>query len=186
MSAVARVFGVSPSALYNHVESKQQLLQWIQELVMAQVESASFTTEDIGTALRIWATSYRNAFASHAPLIPVIAILPVAGSPNTMMMYEQVAAGMDRAGWPREEIVPAIVALESFIFGSALDATAPLDIFDPGPQSGSLPVFEDALQLQRESGGSSADRAFFGGLEALVSGLISRHSPAGNIGSTHD
>ena len=185
MSAVARELGVSPSALYNHVESKQQLLQWIQELVMARVESKAFHTQDIGAALRAWATSYRNVFAAHAPLIPVIAILPVAGSPNTLLMYEEVAAGMDRAGWPRADIVPTIVALESFIFGSALDATAPLDIFDPGPHSGSLPIFEDALRLQRESGTSSADSAFLIGLEVLVNGLISRFSPAGGTGSAH-
>lgn len=32
MQRLAKSLGVSPSALYNHVDSKNDLLQWIQEL----------------------------------------------------------------------------------------------------------------------------------------------------------
>ena len=70
------------------------------------------------------------------------------------------------------EIIPAIVAIESFIFGSALDATAPLDIFDPGPNTGKIPHFEGALAAQRATGQDSADTAFRTGLRAIVTGLM--------------
>lgn len=172
MSAVARSLGVSPSALYNHVDNKQQLLQWIQEIVMAGVDHSLFATRPLGEALVRWAETYRGVFADHAPLIPLIAVLPVSESPRILAMYEAVTAGFVQAGWQPARIVPAIVALESFIFGSALDATAPLDIFDPGRHAGSLPAFEGALDAQRETGDDRADAAFRAGLEAMVAGML--------------
>ena len=70
--------------------------------------------------------------AEHTPLIPVIAVLPVTDAPQTLAMYETVSKGFLDAGFPQEHIIPAIVALESFIFGSAYDVTAPEDIFESG------------------------------------------------------
>lgn len=172
MSGVAKSLSVSPSALYNHVESKQELMQWIQEIVMDGVDSTVFETLPLDEALVAWAVTYRDVLAGHAPLIPLIAVLPVSGSPHTLEMYEKVAAGFTRAGWEPAQIVPAIVAIESFIFGSALDATAPLDIFDPGPNAGKIPHFESALAAQRASGQLSADAAFNTGLRAIVGGLV--------------
>ena len=40
----------------------------------------------------------------------------------------------------------AIVALESFIFGSAYDVTAPADIFDSGSMAESTPNFTAAVR----------------------------------------
>ena len=178
MAALARQLGVSPSALYNHASSKQEVLQWVQERVMSGVDSSGFGQEPLREALRRWARSYRDVFAEHAPLIPVVAVLPVAGSPRTLRMYEAVAEGLATAGWHPERIVPAIVALESFIFGSALDAAAPLDILDPGQHASALPVFAGAMRAQRATGAGPADTAFELGLDALLSGLLGP-SPAG-------
>ncbi|GAA3531690.1 putative transcriptional regulator, TetR family protein [Aeromicrobium flavum] len=172
MSAVASSLGVSPSALYNHVGSKQELLQWVQEIVMDDVDHSWFATHPLDEALVRWAHTYRDVFADHAPLIPLIAVLPVSDSPRLLEMYEAVTGGFVRAGWPPESIVPAIVALESFIFGSALDATAPADIFDPGEHAGTVPRFEDALAAQRATGADNADAAFAVGLQAMVAGLL--------------
>lgn len=173
MSALARSLEVSPSALYNHVKSKQELMQWIQESIMDGVDSSVFSTLPLDQALFRWAQTYRDVFAEHAPLIPLIAVLPVAESPRTLEMYEAVADGFARAGWQQEKILPAIVALESFIFGSALDATAPLDIFDPGKYAGKLPQFKGALDAQRATGENGADAAFLTGLRAIIGGLVS-------------
>lgn len=174
MSALARVLGVSASALYNHVESKQEIMRWIQDLVMDGVDCSGFGSRPLEAALHDWAVSYRNVFALHAPLVPVIAVLPVSGSPRTLEMYEQVAAGFARAGWEEHRIVPAIVALESFIFGSALDAVAPKDIFDVGPTAEQVPSFAAAVDSQRATGEDPAQDAFGYGLDALISGLLAR------------
>jgi AcrR family transcriptional regulator len=177
ISGLARALGVTPAAVHNHASSKQELLQWVQEEIMAGVDASAFCELPLDEALRRWARSYRDVFVHHAPLIPVIAVLPVGGSPRTLRMYESVARGFAAAGWPDEEIVDAIVALESFIFGSALDATAPLDIFDPGPHAASIPTFGGALRARRHPGRQAADAAFQQGLEAMIAGLLA--APAG-------
>lgn len=173
MSALAKALGVSPSALYNHVESKKDLLELVQDLVMERVDCSEFEVNPLEQALRTWAVSYRNVFAEHTPLVSVIALMPVAGSPRTLQMYEQVAAGFTRAGWDDHRIVPAIVALESFIFGSALDAVAPKDIFDVGPTPQEVPAFSAAVDAQRATGNDPAQDSFTYGLEALLKGLLS-------------
>ena len=102
-----------------------------------------------------WAWSYRDVFAQHTPLIPVIAVLPVTDAPQTLAMYETVSGGFLAAGFPEERIVSAIVALESFIFGSAYDVTAPADIFD----AGSMAECHPALHGGRAEPGGAGRRA---------------------------
>lgn len=172
MQQLARSLGVSPSALYNHVDSKQDLLQWIQELVMAQVDTSAFGKLEIHEALIQWATSYRNVFALHIPLIPVIAVLPVSDSPRTIAMYEHVAETLRDHGLADAAVIPTIVALESFIFGSAMDTGAPHDIFDTSNHREATPHFTQAVAAQRATGVNTSDDSFERGLRALVTGLL--------------
>ncbi|WP_313811343.1 TetR/AcrR family transcriptional regulator [Glutamicibacter sp.] len=178
MSRLAKSLGVAASALYNHVSSKHDLLQWIQELVMAEIDATVFDTLDIEQALVQWATSYRDTFARHIPLIPVIAVLPVADSPRTLNMYERVAEALRDYGMDDEVIIPSIVALESFIFGSAMDTAAPHDIFETKDHKDATPNFTQAVADQRATGRNTSDDSFQRGLRAMVSGLLAAGSAA--------
>ncbi|MCU1633464.1 MAG: TetR family transcriptional regulator [Micrococcaceae bacterium] len=173
MSGLARRLRVAPSALYNHAESKQEVLGWVQDHVMTMVDFSGFAREPWDEAVRQWAWSYREVFARHAPLVPVIAVMPVTGAPDTLRMYEEVARGFLDAGWPEDRIVPAIVALESFIYGSALDVAAPRDIFDSGTLADQFPVFTAAVRCASAAAGSgsAADAAFRTGLDGIIAGL---------------
>ncbi|WP_346958724.1 TetR/AcrR family transcriptional regulator [uncultured Arthrobacter sp.] len=172
MAALARSLNVAPSALYNHVSSKREVLVLIQDHLTSFVDVSAFETEPWDQAVRDWAWSYRDVFSRHTPLIPVIAVLPVADAPKTLAMYEAVSAGFRRAGFPQGRIISAIVALESFIFGSAYDVTAPADIFDSGSLAASTPNFSAAVaSLGGQGYTNQADAAFSLGLEALVAGF---------------
>ncbi|MEQ4520915.1 TetR/AcrR family transcriptional regulator C-terminal domain-containing protein [Pseudarthrobacter sp. B907] len=181
MAALARSLNVAPSAIYNHVSSKREVLVLIQDHLTSFVDVSAFETEPWEQAVREWAWSYRDVFSRHTPLIPVIAVLPVADAPKTLAMYETVSAGFRRAGFPQERIIAAIVALESFIFGSAYDVTAPADIFDAGTLAASTPNFTAAVASMGEQGyANQADVAFSLGLEALIAGFgaLRASSPA--------
>ena len=172
MAALARTLNVAPSALYNHVSSKRDVLVLVQDHLTSFVDVTAFESGPWEQAVRDWAWSYRDVFSKHTPLIPVIAVLPVTDAPKTLAMYEAVSAGFSRAGFPQERIVPAIVAFESFIFGSAYDVTAPADIFDSGSMAASTPHFTSAVTRLAEQGNEKpADVAFSLGLEALLAGL---------------
>jgi AcrR family transcriptional regulator len=172
MAALARTLNVAPSALYNHVSSKHEVLVLVQDHLTSFVDVSSFDTEPWDQAVRDWAWSYRDVFSRHTPLIPVIAVLPVTDAPKTLAMYEAVSSGFSRAGFPQERNVSAIVALESFIYCSAYDVTAPADIFDPGSMAASTPNFTSAVEsLARQGFEKPADAAFSLGLEALIAGF---------------
>lgn len=172
MAALAKRLDVAPSALYNHVSAKRDVLLLVEDHLTSLVDVSDFGTAPWEEAVRSWAWSYRNVFAEHTPLIPVIAVLPVTDAPQTLAMYETVSKGFLDAGFPQERIVSSIVALESFIFGSAYDVTAPEDIFESGSMAESTPHFTAAVRSAAESEeGRRADAAFTLGLEALISGL---------------
>lgn len=180
MVALAKHLKVAPSALYNHVESKREVLVWVQDHLMGLVDAGSFESEHWDQALIHWAWSYRAVFASHAPLIPVIAVMPITDAYDTLHMYETVATGLLAGGWPEARIVPTITAVESFVYGSALDVSAPHDIFHTGALAGRFPVFTAAVTStgrsepidgMKATTNANADRAFAAGLEALVTGL---------------
>lgn len=173
MSGLARRLRVAPSALYNHAGSKQEVLGWVQDHVMTMVDVSAFSREAWDDAVRQWAWSYREVFARHAPLVPVIAVMPVTDAAGTLGMYEEVARGFLAGGWPEERIVPTIVALESFIYGSALDVAAPRDIFDSGSLGDRFPVFTAAVHSASVTGDadSAADAAFHLGLDGMITGL---------------
>jgi AcrR family transcriptional regulator len=182
MAGLAKELDVAPSALYNHVASKRDVLLLVEDHLTSLVDVSDFGAAPWEDAVRSWAWSYRNVFAEHTPLIPVIAVLPVTDAPQTLAMYETVSKGFLDAGFPQERVVSSIVALESFIFGSAYDVTAPEDIFDSGSMAESTPNFTAAVRSaalssaggpEGASGGPGrpADVAFELGLEALISGL---------------
>jgi len=176
MAALARQLDVAPSALYNHVASKSDVLVLVEDHLAALVDVSGFGSASWEDAVRTWAWSYRDVFAQHTPLIPVIAVLPVTDAPQTLAMYETVSAGFVAAGFPEDRIVSAIVALESFILGSAYDVTAPADIFDAGSMAEATPHFTAAVRSLAARGEQRpderpADVAFGLGLEALIVGL---------------
>jgi AcrR family transcriptional regulator len=172
MAGLARLLDVAPSALYNHVASKRDVLLLVEDHLAALVDVSGFAAGTWEDAVRMWARSYRDVFAQHTPLIPVIAVLPVTDAPQTLAMYETVSAGFLRAGFPEALVVSSIVALESFIFGSAYDVTAPPDIFDAGSMADATPHFTGAVRsLARQEHERPADVAFSLGLEALITGL---------------
>ncbi|CAL8900228.1 TetR/AcrR family transcriptional regulator [Kocuria varians] len=180
MSALAAQLGVSASALYNHVGSKRDIMILVQDRVNEEIDCSGFEVEEWDAALEIWARSYRDVYSRNIPLIPVIAVLPVANSPHTLVMYEKVTAGLMKAGWPEPWVVNAVTAVESLVFGSAYDATAPDDIFDPGDLNDVAPIFsaavasrdlvltldEDEVEVR-----SGADAAFDLGLRCLLAGF---------------
>lgn len=179
ISALARRLGVAPSALYNHVSSKRDLLILVQDDVIERIDYRCFEALPWDEAVRQWARSSRDVFATHNHLIPIYAVIPVTNSRAILRMYETVAKGFLAAGWHEGDIVHAIVAIESFVLGSAMDANAPDDMYDIGDLTPDFPVFSSVVASAQGSDEERPDIAFDIGLESIIAGLEtwrSRHS----------
>lgn len=175
MAALAARLGVRPSSLYNHVTGRDDILAAVRELVSDAIDASMFDELPWDEALIRWAHGYRAAFAAHPPAISLLATLPITGALRTLRMYEQVVGGLRRGGWPEATVIPVMVAVESFILGSALDLVAPPDMFDAGPLAAEVPVFAATVRARDESAAAAgrppADLSFEVGLAAMVEGL---------------
>ncbi len=172
---VAKELNVQAPALYNHFGNKSNLIDAMRERLARKVDVSSFEDNSWDEAIFPWAHSYRGALIHHPETVALLATKPVRGEDISIGNYEAITKSLLRGGWPEECVLPIIVALESFLLGSALDASAPDDIMDPGWHAAEVPVFAAAERVHRaaahKDGVRPADRAFDLGLKSMVYGL---------------
>ncbi|WP_052226447.1 TetR/AcrR family transcriptional regulator [Microbacterium mangrovi] len=173
IASLAKHLHVTPSAMYNHARSKQDIMRSVQDRLMAGIDDTELAgirravaAGEAGPhpwrhALLAWATSYRDLMARHTSLVHAIATMPITGAPETLAMYEVVVGALVDVGWPRDRVLALIVALESFVYGSAYDVSAPDDIFDTAGFEPSAPTFTSVL-LERSEDAHSYTRSGVG------------------------
>ncbi|MCV9993135.1 MULTISPECIES: TetR/AcrR family transcriptional regulator C-terminal domain-containing protein [Paeniglutamicibacter] len=175
MAALAGELGVKPPALYHHVKNKQALLVGMREVVNESIDVSGFGSLSWREAVERWARSYRAAFSAHPNAIALLATEPITGATRTLAMYECVVQGFLAAGWEASAVMGDMVALESFILGSALDVVAPDDMFDPGDAAAQTPGLAGVLAAQSALEGSRANHSFEVGLAIMIDGLARRN-----------
>lgn len=174
MRDIARELGVRPSALYNHVASKDDIYRGIREFIAERIARALPDDEAWDVTIASWARGYRATFAAHPPTVALLAVMPISPTSKVSVFYEHIVRKLHEAGWGRGEALSILVALESFILGSALDAAAAPDMMHPGTRT-DVPTFS-AAYAERDlevaaSGTSPADLAFETGLRLILNGL---------------
>lgn len=182
LAALARRLEVRPSALHHYFAGKDELIAGMRGQLTARVGDHGFDTLPWHTAIVPWARAYRATFGAHPGIIAALATLPVADEPESIIDYERIAAAMRRDGYPEHRIVPALVAIESFIIGSALDSLAPDDNLRPTSNAAIAPALTAAELAARAhataQGRSTAEETFEFGLAALIAGLRTAGSTA--------
>lgn len=183
MRDVARELGVRVSSLYNHIDSKDDILRGIRELIGERISGEMLESADWYAGLRDWAYAYREAFAAHPPTIALLAVMPIHVDSNVSIAYNRVISLLHTAGWTRAEAINTLVALESFILGSALDAVAAPDMLNPGDRD-DVPAFTTAYHEREEvvtrTGITPADLAFRTGLDLFLGGLRAQEQARGS------
>lgn len=176
LAALARSLGVRPSALHHYFAGRDELIAGMRGQLTSRVGDHGFDTLPWHEAVVPWARAYRLTFGAHPGIVAALATLPIADEPESMLDYERIARAMHRDGYPEHRIVPAIVALESFIIGSALDSLTPEDNLRPVSAPEQTPHLTRAERaasahlLTRPH--SAATETFEFGLAALVAGLL--------------
>lgn len=120
MTSLATELGVTASALYNHADSKAEILDWIRESIFAEIDTSSFATKHWVKALEDWAHSYLNVVVDHRALLQILATTGSGGPAGALTMYEHVTQALIDGGWPVESVLTLIESLEAFIFGSTV------------------------------------------------------------------
>lgn len=167
---LAKRIGVSQSSIYNHVSGREEILELMRGRIISQAPYKLHEGQGWDDALRAIVRSYRDAFARHPRLAPLM-VLQTVQDPQVLALYENLAVALEDAGFHGQDVVSAISTIDSFALGFALDLAAPEVVWAP-PTEG-YPALTQALTHS----GPPAQRgnaAFDFGLEILVAGLRSR------------
>ncbi len=185
MRALARRLGVGASALYNHAASRSTVLAWVQEDVSTHLNASGFGSLSLRDALAQWAWSYLRLLRTQPRMVDLIVAVPVAHTVQTSQMYQRIVAAFRSAGWYDRSVLPSLSAIETYIFGAALDSAGPENVYEPAPgelASALSDTHSAFAELVRESGSRERDLVFALGLDALLTGLQLRwggQRPAG-------
>lgn len=171
MTALAESLGVRTSALYHHFESRDAVIRAMRGRISRDLATPEPGALPLEEALLAWAHSYRDATIAAPQAMVMLATSPIDADEGSFADYEQIARLLADDGWPTDTIVDAIVALESFIIGSALDALAPADNMSPGDLAPAYPTFAEAERARARLSSDPARRTFEIGVRALIHGL---------------
>ncbi len=167
---LAKRIGVSQSSIYNHVTGRDEILELLRHRIITEVPYAAVDHSDWEGSLRILIRAYRDAFARHPRLAPLM-VLQSVRDPAVIGLYEDLAIALETAGFKGRDVTAAISTIDSFALGAALDLAAPEVVWDP-PSEG-YPTLKRALG---HSGPTSerANFAFDFGLDVIIGGLKAR------------
>lgn len=164
---IARELGVSQSSLYNRIESREHIIELLRAHLFEAIPSQPVANKPWQDAARTLIRSYRDRFAQHPKLVPLL-VTQTVRAPAVMGMYEDLALTLERSGLAAEDIGPAIAMIDYFALGAALDATAPDEVWQLSPEQ--FPALARATG-STASASERVDRAFEFGMETLVAGI---------------
>jgi len=174
--ATAKRVSTAPAArsIYHHFRGRQAIIEALRERVGGGIPLPE-DTDDWERALLRFLRDYRDAFARHPRLIPLLTAQTISGD-TTVVVYDRVLRILARAGLPLGEHLLWMSVLDNFVPGSALDAAAPDEVWRAShPDTPALNAAIAAAPAGRER----ADAAFLLGADALVIGMRAR-LPAGH------
>lgn len=163
---LAKAMSVSPSSLYNHVTSKDDIIEMMRGRAMGEIELPDTNGEWISTLRKI-AKGYMRSYAKHPKLIPLFTAHTVRDR-ETLRVYDHLAEAFAAGGFNAVDSLAAITVLDSFVLGSALDAAAPSQVWESTEENSA------ALNIALEAGLVVQNRAwktFEYGLELLLTGF---------------
>ena len=118
MRKLAQAVGVEAMSLYNHVANKEDLLDGMIDLVFGEIELPS-AAEGWRRAMRQRAISVRTVLARHRWAIGLMESRTSPG-PATLRHHDAVLGCLREAGFSLELAAHAYSALDSYIYGFAL------------------------------------------------------------------
>ena len=169
---LAEDLGVHPTSLYNHVPSKEAILDGVVERLFADV----VLPEQIPTWqdwVRVIAACFRDLARAHPGAFMVLTRRPA----ETPLAYRITEIGLevfDAGGFSQVQAVQAVRAVSLAVLGCALNECPPMgDWVEPTPEDAALAPFPRLVEAATalESSDLSEDSHWDVLVEALVAGL---------------
>ncbi|SHF28513.1 TetR/AcrR family transcriptional regulator [Streptoalloteichus hindustanus] len=177
MRRLAEALGVRAASLYNHVRTKEALLDDVANAIVAGVEPPDPDTDDWRAAVLGWARSYRAALAAHPHIVPFLAGEPLEREAS-LRLADAVHGVLVGAGWPPRQATMIGAAVRYLVLGAALGSFAGGFVDDADVYAERFPNLGQAHRLRAHADEIDRD-SFELALGALVDGLAARHPTRG-------
>jgi len=184
MRKLAHQLGVDPMSLYNHVRDKEDLLDGIVDVVVAEIEPAA-NGPDWQSTLRETILAARRTLLRH-PWAARVIESRAAPSPSTLRHMERVMDIVRSAGFSLDLAHHALHVLGSRVLGFSQDLFDDSEDARPDPEAAALLARQLAVSHPRLGelaaathdgglGGCDDDVEFAFGLDLILDGLDRRH-----------
>jgi AcrR family transcriptional regulator len=167
--------GVQSPSLYNHVASKDEILDAVVELIDEEIDTACLDDPDWRRGVTAFARSYRRAFRAHPEALALIARAAVETDP-ALRAYDAALGALLRAGWSPEQALQLLASIEYLVLGSALVPFTNGFVRPPSEYAERYPSLAAALAGAGDIG-TVDDVGFERGLAAL----LREDPPAGGV-----
>lgn len=178
MRKIAAELNVQAMSLYNHVANKNEILDGLVELVVAEIELPSLD-EDWKVAMRRRGRSAHEALLRH-PWAIITMITRASAGPNMLRYLDATLGCLRKAGFSYEVADHARNAMDNHIYGFTLqEVNFPFEVpeyadtareFLPGIHIEDYPYFSDLATLVMERRYSGVHDFEFG-LKLILDGL---------------
>ncbi|HEV2065679.1 MAG TPA: TetR/AcrR family transcriptional regulator C-terminal domain-containing protein [Thermomicrobiales bacterium] len=183
MRRLGAELGVQAMSLYNHVASKQDLLDGVAGRLLAGMEIPAPAEAGWEVGLRQVCRSYRRLAHDHPGLFPTVLARPLA-SPEVLPPLEATLAFLRKAGLDAEAALDVFQACASFVGGFALGEinrredprSSPSMRRNERDEWPATHLLDDRYPVTAEvlrQAAPDLDRAFEVGLDLLIGGLPS-------------
>ena len=136
--------GVQSPSLYNHMASKNEILDAVTEIIGEEIDTDCLADPDWRAGMATFARSYRRAFRAHPDALAIIARRAVETHP-ALTAYDAALAALLRAGWSPHGALRFLAAVEYLVLGSAFVPFTGGFVRSPAEYSERYPALAAAL-----------------------------------------
>ncbi len=182
MRRIASDLGATPMALYNHVASKDELINGIAAHLLQEIDVSSLDPTDWAKSIKIGYTEFRRVLLRHPNLCPVLQRKSEL-SPAALRPIELAMSIFQGAGFTPAEALKAHWTLSGFVMGHVLwQLTNPLLDGEDGTSSLDALVLHHRRNLSDDEfpcllaalpamESYDMDEAWEWGIDAIIEGL---------------
>ncbi|MEV4372355.1 TetR/AcrR family transcriptional regulator [Nonomuraea sp. NPDC049637] len=197
MRRIGQELGVEAMSLYQHVGSKDALLDGLVEQVVTQAAPLLTEAASWQQGLREYAHALLRALLAHPNVLPLVVSRP-AITPGNLRLMEDGLRVLRAAGLPPDRALDMLYAVTGFVVGhvavlaageaagevaggvaGGAERAAPAMRDLPEPDLAETPLLAEATRARRAQPSSGTDRRFVFALEAMLRGFGSEPGASG-------
>ncbi len=160
--AIAKRLGVGQASLYNHISSREEILDLLNARILASVDLTPLDHPDWTEAIYGGTLAFLAALQEHPNMMGTLATRPARTDPS-LAYYERMHERLRGAGLSAQDSARFLFAIDDYCIGAALNTEVDVEI---NQRQDKFPLVTEAMEAGRPADHHQAT------LRLLLNGLI--------------